>query len=356
MSFPIYSVKDHLAAGSMASFQQDELIKVLLAHEASNLSGTMLEQLSEGKFEIKELEEQIPQESEEQLPEGKLEGEELEEQTTEIRKLKAKELEEQIAAITKKVEELEKTTTDLEKTKELEEQQAELDSALVEAVLSQLPEQKSFKNIPYNQLPHQEVKGTWFEQLASEQQLIQSSLRISSGNFIVKYAAFKKEEEELYQSSFSESTFSTSSLQTSLAYSMQLSSLFSKSFTSMKEHQLHLQALAFGSQEPSASTGACKRTCRHDSSLLYNQKKKQEKQLDKELLQREFWSFSFAKNFGKNDFQLSQRAEGRSHDSFRQLPASSFTGSSLPPAACQQSSLTATAFSSLLLRSSFEQL
>ena len=50
MSFPIYSIRDHLAAGRVASFQQDELIKELLAHEASNLSGTMLEQLSEGSL------------------------------------------------------------------------------------------------------------------------------------------------------------------------------------------------------------------------------------------------------------------------------------------------------------------
>ena len=49
----------------------------------------------------------------------------------------------------------------------------------------------------------------------------------------------------------------------------------------MEEHQVHLQALAFGSQEPSVSIGACKRTCRHDSSLLCDQKKTQEKQLDK---------------------------------------------------------------------------
>ena len=52
MSFPIYSIRDHSAEGSMASFQQGELIKALLAREASNLSGTMLEQLPEREREI----------------------------------------------------------------------------------------------------------------------------------------------------------------------------------------------------------------------------------------------------------------------------------------------------------------
>ena len=49
----------------MASFQQGELIKVLPAHEASNLPGTMLEQLPERERETEELEEQITEEPEE---------------------------------------------------------------------------------------------------------------------------------------------------------------------------------------------------------------------------------------------------------------------------------------------------
>ena len=247
--------------------------------------------------------------------------------------------------------------------------------------------QKSFKKIASTQLPQQEVKGAWFEQLASEQQLIFSSLSISLGNFMVKYAAFKKKE-ELYQSSFSESSFSESSfsenmlksaafkkkeelyqcslsasiLQTSLATSMQWPSLCRRSSTRMMEHQLPLQEPACGSHDPRAGTGACKRACRHGSSLLSSKQKKQEEQLDKELLQREFRSFSFTRTFWQNGLQLSQLAEGRSHHRFRhlalqeQLQASSFLESSLHPAACQQSSLTAIAFSSFLLRSSFEQL
>ena len=243
----------------MASFQQGELIKVLLAHEASNLSGTMLEQLPEREHEIKELEEQItdePDELNEQPSERKLEEKKLEEQTTEFIKLKAKELEEQTKELTKQVKELEQQNTDLtervkeleEKNKKLEEQQVGLDSALVKAVLSQLSEQeakKNFKKIAFTQLPQQEVMGAWFEQLASEQQLIFSSLSINLGNFMVEHAAFNKKE-ELPPSSFSDSSFSASSLQTSLAESMQLPSLFSKSFTGLKEHQLHLQALACG--------------------------------------------------------------------------------------------------------------
>ena len=57
-----------------------------------------------------------------------------------------------------------------EKNKELAEQQAGLDSALVKAVLSQLPEQeakKNFKKIASTQLSQKEVKGAWFQQLAS---------------------------------------------------------------------------------------------------------------------------------------------------------------------------------------------
>ena len=72
MSFPIYSIRDHLAEGSMASFQQSELTKVLLAHEASNLSASMLEQQSDGKPETEELEEQITEELTEQLSEREL--------------------------------------------------------------------------------------------------------------------------------------------------------------------------------------------------------------------------------------------------------------------------------------------
>ena len=372
MSFPTYSIRDHLAEGSMASFQQGELIKVLLAHEASNVSASMLEQQSAGKLETEELEEQITEELTEQLSERKFAVKELDEKTTELTALEEKELEEQTKELTKQVKELEEQNTDHtekvqeleEKNKELEEQQVGLDSVLVKAVLTHLQEQeakKSFKKIASTQLPQQEVMGAWFEQLDSEQQLIFSSLSISFGNFMVKYAAFKKKE-ELYQCTFLESSFSENILPTGLANSAQWPSLYSRSFASMKEPQLQQQASACGGQEPRASTGACKRTCRHDSSLLYNQKKKQEKQLDKELLQREFWSFTFAKNFGKNDLQLLQRAEGRSHDSFRhldlqeQLPTSSFTESRLRPAACQQSSLTAIAYSSFLPRSSFEQL
>ena len=124
----------------MASFQQGELIKVLLVHEASNLSASMLEQLSEGKLETQEPEEQITEEPEEQITD------ELEEQPTEL-----PEQEKELA----------------EKNKELEEQPAGLDSALVKAVLSQLREkqelkfftmiaeeaQKSFKKIASIQLP-----------------------------------------------------------------------------------------------------------------------------------------------------------------------------------------------------------
>ena len=72
-----------------------------------------------------------------------------------------------------------------EKNKELEEQQTGLDSALVKAGLSQLSAKeakKSFKKIASTQLPQQEVKGAWFEQLASEQQLILSSLTQASAS------------------------------------------------------------------------------------------------------------------------------------------------------------------------------
>ena len=171
--------------------------------------------------------------------------------------------------LTEKVKELE------EKNKELEEQQVDLDSALVKPVMSQLLAKKSFKKITSTQLPQQEVMGAWFEQLDSEQQFIFSSLSISLGNFMVKYAAFKKKE-EFYQSNFSESNLSKNSLQTSLTNSAQWPSLSSRSFTRMKEPQLHQQASACGGQETRVSAGACKRACRHDSSLLYSNQKKQD--------------------------------------------------------------------------------
>ena len=267
VSFPTYSIRDHLAEGSMASFQQGELIKVLFAHEASNLSASMLEQLSERKLEAQELEEQTTQLKE------KVKG--LEEQTTELTK--------QLPEGTLEVKELE------EKNKELEGQQADLDSALVKAELSQLSEKeakKSLKKIASTQLPQQEVKGAWLEQLASKQQLNFSILSISLDNFMVKYAAFQ-EREELYQSNFSASSFSASNLQISLAKSIQLPSLFSQSFMRMKENQLHQQAQAFGSRDPRACTGTCKSLCwQHNGSLLASQQKGQEKQLSQGLMQR----------------------------------------------------------------------
>ena len=130
----------------------------------------------------------------------------------------------------------------------------------------------------------------------------------------------------------------------------------------MKEHQLHQQASACGSQEPRACTAAFQRPGRHTSGLLCSKQKKQEKQLDKGLLQREFKSFSFRRTFWQNGLQLSQLAVTRSYNSFQQLAlqgqrqASSVTESSLPPAACQRSNLTAIPSSSFfLLRSSFDQ-
>ena len=281
MSFPSYSIWDHLAEGSMASFQQGELIKVLLAHEASNLPGTVLAQLPERERETEELEEQITEEPEEQqhserklaVKEDEEQPTELtnlkvnedEEQPTEFTKFKAKELEEQTKELTKQVKELEAQTTDLtekvkelaEKNKELEEQQTGLDSALVKAALSQLSAKeakKSFKKIASTQLPQQEVKGAWLEQLASEQQLILSSLSFSFDNFMVKYATFQ-EKEEFYQSSFSESSFSENILQTSLANSAQWPSL-------------------------------CSQSWQHHGSLLASQQKEYEKQLFQELTQR----------------------------------------------------------------------
>ena len=119
--------------------------------------------------------------------------------------LKAKEHEEKTTELTEKVKELE------EKNKELEEPQADLDPALVKAVLSQLSQQeaeRSFKKISSTQLPQRKEKGAWFEQLALEQQLIFRRLSMSLGNFMVEYAAFKKK--ELYQTSFSENNLQTS--------------------------------------------------------------------------------------------------------------------------------------------------
>ena len=106
------------------------------------------------------------------------------------------------------------------------------------AMLLKLSEQKSFKKIASNQLPQQEVKGAWYEQLASEQQPILSSLSISFGNSMMKHAAFKKKE-KLYQSSLS-----ASSLQTRLANSAQWPSFFSKNFPRVMAHQLRLQESA----------------------------------------------------------------------------------------------------------------
>ena len=240
-----------------------------------------MEQLPEREREIEELEGQITEEPEEQQHSErklavkadeeqpteltKLKVNEDEEQPTEFTKLKAKELEEQTKELTKQVKELEEQNTNFtenvkeieEKNKELEEQQTGLDSALVKAVLSQLSAKeakKSFKKIASTQLSQQEVKGAWFEQLASEQQLILSSLSISFDNFMVRYATFK-EKEELYHSSFSESSFSENILQTSLTNSAQWPSLCSKSW-------------------------------QHHGSLLASQQKEHEKQLSQELMQR----------------------------------------------------------------------
>ena len=292
---------------------------MLLAHEASNLSASMLEQLSARTLETKELEEQITEELEEhndELEEGnkeleeqntKLETKAIEEKTTEITK-RIKDLEEQQAdlknqnkELAEHSKELEEQTKELEETnRELEEQQADLDSALVKALLLQFPEAteldfnmmigeeacKSFTQIASTQLPQQEVKGAWFEQLASEQQLIIGSFNISFNNFTEKYAAFKKKK-ELSKNSFSESILSKRSLQTGVASSMQWPSVFSKSFTRLMERQLHHQESALGSRDPRACTAAFQRPCwQHNGSLLASQPKEQEKQLSQDLMQR----------------------------------------------------------------------
>ena len=237
---------------------------------------------------------------------------ELEEKPIELTE-KAKELEEKTTELQEPRKELKGYTKELEeqhdelrnRTKELEEQPAELDLSLVKAVQLQLPEMKephcfkvieedaeqSFKKVTCTQLPQHEVSGADDEQLASEQQLVSNSLSINLGNIIEKKAAFKKMK-ELYQTSFSENTFSansfsessfsTSNLQTSLAYSMQWPSLFRKSFTGMKKHQLHQQEPAFGCHDPRACTGACKRACRHHRSFLSSKTTMQEKQLSSE--------------------------------------------------------------------------
>ena len=243
---------------------------MLIVHEASNLSASMLEQMSTRELEIKDLEEQITEELEEQTTELTQQVKELEEQTAHLKE-KVKELEEQITELTKQLPEGTLEEKELEeKNKELEGQQADLDSALVKAELSQLTEteaKKSLKKLTSTQLPHQEVKGAWLEQLASKQQLNFSILTINLDNFMVKYAVFK-ENEELYQNNFSANNFSVNNLQTSLAKRIQLPSLFSQSFTKMKENQLHQQTQIFGSRDPRACTGTCKSLCwQHNGSL-----------------------------------------------------------------------------------------
>ena len=345
MSFHNYSISDHLAEGSMASFQQGELLQLLLAHEASNLPGAMLEQLSAGKLGTKELEEQITEalaKHNDELEEGHNESEEqhtklgtkaIDKKTTELAK-QGKELEEYNEELGKWIKELEEQQADFKtqnkefaehskeleeqtnqlekKNKELEKQQAGLDIALVKAVLSQLAGEekeldfnmmigeeacKSFTQIASTQLPQQDVKGAWLEQLASEQQLLIGSFNIGFDNFIVKYAAFKKKK-ELSQNSFSESSFSANSLQTSLAKSTQWPSLFSKNSTRLMEHQLLQQESALGSHDPRACTAAFQRPCwQHNHSSLASQQKVQEQQLSQayddstpaSALQRTFW-------------------------------------------------------------------
>ena len=186
------------------------------------------------------------------------------------------------------------------RNKELEEQQAGLAIALIKTALLQLAEEekeldfnmmigeeacKSFRQMASTQLPQQEVKGAWLAQLASEQQLIIGSLNIGFDNFIVKYAAFKKNEELSH--SFSESSLSENSLQTSLAKSMQWPSLFSKSSTRLMAHQLLQHESALGSQDPRACTAAFQRPCwQHNDSLLASQHKVLEQQLSQELMKR----------------------------------------------------------------------
>ena len=398
MSFNNYSISDHLdhlAEGNMASFHQGELLKVLLAHSASNLPSTMLEQLSARKLGTKELEEQITEELEkhnDELEEGhsefeeqntKLETKEIDMKTTELTK-QVQELEEKTADLENRIKELEEQQADLKtqhkeltahskeleeptkelegKHKELEKQQAGLDIALVKAVLSQLAEEekeldfnmmigeeacKSFTQIASTQLPQQDVKGAWLEQLASEQQLIIGSLNIGFANFLVKCAAFKKKK-ELSQNSFLESKLSENNLQTSLAKSMQWPSLSSKSFPRMKEHQLHQQEPGFGHQAPRASIGACKRACKKAAYPTAHRRSRRSS-LTKNFCRKSSGALAY------KDL-LAEWTAAFIACNVEQLQASSFTESSLSLAACQPSSLTAIASSSLLLGSSFEQL
>ena len=78
MIFPIFSINDHLAEGSLISFQQGEFIKVILAKEASNLTGAMLEQLSARKL--------VTEEHKGETQELAEHNEELEKQTEELEK------------------------------------------------------------------------------------------------------------------------------------------------------------------------------------------------------------------------------------------------------------------------------
>ena len=145
-----------------------------------------------------------------------------------------KELEEQQADLKNQKKELAEHSKEIEESnKELQEQPADLDIALIKTVLLQFPEEieldfnmmigeeacRSFRQIASTQLPQQEVKGAWSGQLALEQQLIIGSLNIGSDNFIVKHAAFKKQE-ELSQNSLSENSLQTS-LQTYSAGALQ---------------------------------------------------------------------------------------------------------------------------------------
>ena len=196
----------------MASFQQGELIKVLLAHEASNLSGSMLEQLSARKLGTKELEEQITEELESttmslkkgttslksrtqslKTKETKRRPQSLQRRNkslkrrTQTLKIGSKSLKSSKQTLKIRTKSLQSTAKSLkskanqleEKNKELQEQPADLDIALIKTVLLQLPEEieldfnmmigeeacKSFRQMASTQLPQQEVKGAWLEQL-----------------------------------------------------------------------------------------------------------------------------------------------------------------------------------------------
>ena len=70
MSLPIFTFRDHRAEGSCslgawAALSRVSLLRCFLAQGASNLSTSMLEQLSEGELETEELEDQIKAELEE---------------------------------------------------------------------------------------------------------------------------------------------------------------------------------------------------------------------------------------------------------------------------------------------------